>query len=469
MRLWPLSRQHYPKQFVCLFDELSMLQHTLVRLRGLQSEGDALAPLVLCNEAHRFLVQEQSQAVGVETEAVILEPCIRDTAPALTLAALHEAQSAPDTLLLMLPSDQHIADVSAFQEAVRFAATLSASGNLVSFGIPATCPETGYGYIRHGEPAGEGGGFSAHQVEAFTEKPDLPTASRYLREGGYQWNSGMFLLSASLWCAQLARLHGDMHEACRKALQQASRDGVFIRPDADAFAACRAKSVDYAVMEPLAKEGYRGLLVVPVQLGWSDIGSWRALWERAEKDADNNHIQGDVLTEDVRDCELRAGHRLLTVLGCRDLVIVETADSVMVADKWRSEQIKQLVARLQEQKREEALSHRRVCRPWGSYEVVDAGERFQVKRIVVKPDCQLSLQYHNQRSEHWIVVKGTAQVTRGEETFALQENQSTWVPQGMPHRLANRTEHPLEIIEIQSGAYLGEDDIVRLEDDFGRV
>ena len=467
MRLWPLSREHHPKQFLNLFGTLSMLQHTLLRTRDMPLECEVLPPLILCNEAHRFLVQEQCQTIEIDPDCILLEPCPRNTAPATILAALHEPE--PDTLLLILPADQLVHDVTALHEGFSFAAELAEDGNMVCFGIPATSPETGYGYIQRGKQAGTRNTLSAYQVQAFMEKPDQATAERYLACGNYQWNSGMFMAKAGVWREQFSRLQDGMYAHCREALSKERKDGAFARLDTDCYTACPANSVDHALMEPLARSQESRLVTIPLHIGWSDLGSWHRLWEQGEKDGDGNHRLGDVWTKDVRGCELRADHRLLAAVGCRDMIMVETADTVLVADRSRSEEIKPLVDRMQKQGREEVLMHRRVHRPWGSYEVLNSGTGFKVKRICVKPGHQLSLQFHRHRSEHWVVVQGTARVTCADKTFDLHKNQSTWIAEGQPHRLANHGQEPLSVIEIQSGTYLGEDDIVRLEDDFGRA
>jgi len=477
-RLWPLSRELYPKQLLPLCGEQTMLQQTAARLEGM---ADVASPLIICNEAHRFLVAEQLRESGAGHSGIILEPIGRNTAPAVAVAALQATCHGDDPLLLILPADHVIRDVPAFQAAVEAGRAVAAAGRLVTFGIVPDCPETGYGYIKAGEvldvksemqsndsgPASETSphvvSMKAYAVEAFVEKPDAATARSYLDAGGYSWNSGMFMFRASVYLEELERCNPQMLAGCRAAHSSLAADLDFLRLGKEEFSACPADSIDYAVMEKTARAA-----VIPLSAGWSDVGSFSALWEVGERDADGNVCQGDVLVEEARDCLLHAGSRMLTAVGTRDLVVVETADAVLVADKGRVQDVKQIVARLKQEKRDEALLHRRVNRPWGAYQGVDAGERFQVKRITVNPGASLSLQKHHHRAEHWIVVSGTARVTCGDQVLTLTENQSTYIPLGELHRLENPGQIPLEIIEVQSGSYLGEDDIVRLEDDYGR-
>ncbi|MCQ3830797.1 mannose-1-phosphate guanylyltransferase/mannose-6-phosphate isomerase [Microbulbifer elongatus] len=454
-RLWPLSREAYPKQFLSLVGSETMLQATALRLEGL---AEVQAPILVCNESHRFAAAEQLQAVGRAAQSILLEPCARNTAPAIALAALAAVENGEDPLLLVLPADHVVADRSAFQAAVTSATPLAEAGRLVTFGIVPTCAETGYGYIRSGAPLDCG-----WEVAEFVEKPDLATAEKYVASGEFNWNSGMFLFRAARYLEELAQHQPEMLERCRAAFAGASRDLDFTRVDADVFARCPADSVDYAVMEKT-----EAAAVVPMDAGWSDVGSWSALWELAQKDEYGNLLQGDVLTEDASGCLVHGGDRLIGVLGVRDLVVVDTDDALMVADKSRVQDVKKLVAQLKHSERREAENHRKVFRPWGYYDSIDAGPRFQVKRIVVKPGCQLSLQMHHHRAEHWIVVRGTARVTRGEDQLLLTENESTFIPLGVVHRLENPGAIPLELIEVQSGSYLGEDDIVRFEDQYGR-
>ncbi|QHQ40899.1 mannose-1-phosphate guanylyltransferase/mannose-6-phosphate isomerase [Microbulbifer hydrolyticus] len=454
-RLWPLSREAYPKQFLPLAGSQTMLQATALRLDGL---AGVQAPILVCNENHRFAAAEQLQEVDRAAQSILLEPCARNTAPAIALAALAAVEQGDDPMLLVLPADHVVADDEGFRKAVTAATALAESGHLVTFGIVPTSPETGYGYIRSGDAVAEG-----WKVAEFVEKPDLATAEKYLASGEYNWNSGMFLFRASRYLEELAQHHPDMLEACRAAFAGAQRDLDFTRIDAEAFSRCPSDSVDYAVMEKTESAA-----VVPMQAGWSDVGSWSALWELAERDENENLLRGDVLAEDASGCLVHGGDRLVGILGVKDLVVVDTDDALMVADKSRVQEVKTLVQRLKQSNRSEAENHRKVFRPWGYYDSIDAGPRFQVKRIVVKPGCQLSLQMHHHRAEHWIVVRGTAKVTRGEDQILLTENESTFIPLGVVHRLENPGTIPLELIEVQSGSYLGEDDIVRIEDQYGR-
>ena len=450
-RLWPLSRELYPKQLLCLVGEQTLLQQAVARLNGLQ---DVSAPVLVCNEEHRFLVAEQLRDMNVAPADIVLEPVGRNTAPALTLAALAATSGGEDPLLLVMPADHVIRDIAAFHAAVRQATELAEQGRLVTFGIVPQSAETGYGYIRRGQD---------HEVAAFIEKPDAKTAAGYLESGEYLWNSGMFLLRASVWLNELRQQQPKILDACEVALTGSRRDGDFRRIAKDAFVLCPNDSIDYAVMEKT-----RRAAVVPLDAGWSDIGAWSALWQVCSQDVNGNVMQGDVVAHDTRNALLIAQHRLLGAVGVEDLIIVETPDAVLVAHKDRAQDVKEIVSRLRQSKRTEHLIHRRVHRPWGSYEGVDSGERFQVKRLVVKPGASLSLQMHHHRAEHWVVVKGTAKVTRGDEVVLLSENQSTYIPIGTRHRLENPGTIPLEIIEVQSGSYLGEDDIVRFDDHYNR-
>ncbi|WP_026289927.1 mannose-1-phosphate guanylyltransferase/mannose-6-phosphate isomerase [Thioalkalivibrio sulfidiphilus] len=462
-RLWPLSRESHPKQFLPLTGgSKSLLQSTVERIVGFPG---ARAPLVVCNEEHRFLVAEQLRQLDVQPEAILLEPVGRNTAPAVALAAL--AQPDPDSLLLVMPADHVIPNVAAFHAALSAGLELASMGRLVTFGVVPQSAHTGYGYIRADRAAAsesatlQGPGFP---VLKFVEKPDLATAESYLAAGDYFWNSGMFLFKAATYLEELEQHAPDILKACREALEGQQRDRDFVRLDAEAFTACRSDSVDYAVMERTDKA-----MVVPLDAGWSDVGSWDSLWEVGDQDAEGNVLTGDVLTEGVRNTYIHAQQRLVAAVGLQDLVIVETGDAVLVMDKYRTQDVKQIVARLRQAGRAEAQTHRCVARPWGTYECIDGAERFQVKRITVKPGEKLSLQMHHHRAEHWVVVRGTARITRGEEVFVLSENESTYIPLGVKHRLENPGRIPLELIEVQSGAYLGEDDIVRFEDTYGRA
>ncbi len=483
-RLWPLSREHYPKQFLSLLGTDSLLQQTVTRLRGYGDDEHAMFdglsvadPLIVCNEEHRFLVAEQLRRVEVRPSRIVLEPAGRNTAPALTSAALFCNQDGQDPLLLMMPSDHIVGDLAAFLHAVSQGLAPADEGAIVTFGIVPDRAETGYGYIRQGPAfrgvagasrASQEGTPGVHRIDAFIEKPDAAMAASYLKAGGYLWNSGIFLMRASAWLSAIEAHRPDILSACQAACYGAAEDSDFLRLDAEAFTACPSDSVDYAVMERIAGPEGRAV-VVALGAGWSDVGSFASLWEVSDKDPGGNVVQGDVCAIATRRSLLRAESRFLAVLGCEDLIVVETADAVLVVAKERAQDVKKIIAWLKEQGREERLVHRRVYRPWGSYEGLDEGERFQVKRIVVKPGGKLSLQMHHHRAEHWIVVCGTARVVRGEETFLLTENQSTYIPLGVKHRLENPGTIPLELIEVQSGPYLGEDDIVRFEDAYKRA
>ncbi|PZS94700.1 mannose-1-phosphate guanylyltransferase/mannose-6-phosphate isomerase [Stenotrophomonas maltophilia] len=451
-RLWPLSREAYPKQFLPLAGELTMLQATWQRVAPLAARG----PLVIANEEHRFVAAEQLQQVGAEPAAIILEPVGRNTAPAIAVAALEATRDGADALLLVLPSDHVITDEAAFRSAVQAAASAADAGKLVTFGIVPTGPETGYGYIK----AADGQGVRA--VERFVEKPDLETATGYVSSGQYYWNSGMFLFKASRYLQELERFQPEMLASSRQAWQQARRDADFTRLDKDAFTAVPSDSIDYAVMEKTADA-----VVIPLDAGWNDVGSWTALRDVSQQDGDGNAHQGDVIAIDCRNTYAYA-QRLVALVGLDDVVVVETDDAVLVGKADRMQEVKTVVAKLKAEGRSEATWHRKVYRPWGAYDSIDNGERFQVKRITVKPGGTLSLQMHHHRAEHWIVVSGTAEVTRGNEVILLSENQSTYIPLGVTHRLRNPGKLPLELIEVQSGSYLGEDDIVRFEDTYGR-
>lgn len=456
-RLWPLSREAYPKQFLPLVDQNTMLQNTALRIAGL---ADVATPLVVCNQEHRFMVAEQLRAIGIQPATAILEPVGRNTAPAVAVAALHAQCDGADPTLLILPADHVIADVEGFRTAVRQVATHAEAGRLITFGIVPTAPETGYGYIKAGAPLDDSG---VCAVERFVEKPDADTAQTYLRSGAYSWNSGMFMFRASAFLAELERLAPTMLAACQQALATGRADRDFLWLDSAAFAACPKDSIDYAVMEKTDHA-----VVLPLEVGWNDVGSWSALWEVGERNGDGNIARGDVIEVDTRDSYVDATSRLVATVGVEHLVVVETADAVLVATKDRVQDVKTVVDRLKARRRPEGSSHRKVYRPWGFYDSIDLDRRFQVKRIMIKPGACISSQMHHHRAEHWVVVSGTARVHRGDEEYLLTENQSTYIPVGVPHRLTNPGKIPLEIIEVQSGSYLGEDDIVRFEDIYGR-
>ncbi len=455
-RLWPLSRESYPKQFLALAGEDSMLQETLLRLEGLNLG----APLVICNEAHRFLVAEQLRQIDALGGNILLEPAGRNTAPAVALAALRATATGDDPLLLVLAADHLIQDAAAFRAAVQHAQPLAEAGKLVTFGIVPKTPETGYGYIRCGEAVNE----SAWQVGAFVEKPALDRARQYLASGEYLWNSGMFCFRASRYLEELDRFRPDILAACRAAMAHSAGDMDFVRVDEAAFMACPEDSIDYAVMERT-----ESAVVVPLDAGWSDVGAFAALWDVLPKDEAGNVLRGDVMLHDSHDNLVMAENALVATVGLRDTVVLQTKDAVMVAPRDRVQEVKQIVAQLKAEGRSEHRVHRQVYRPWGHYDSVDAGQRYQVKRITVSPGAKLSVQMHHHRAEHWIVVSGTASVTLDGAEHLLTENQSIYLPVGAVHALENPGKIPLELIEVQVGSYLGEDDIVRLEDRYGRA
>ncbi|MBU0481698.1 MAG: mannose-1-phosphate guanylyltransferase/mannose-6-phosphate isomerase [Proteobacteria bacterium] len=463
-RLWPLSRELYPKQLLQLVGDQSLLQQTVLRLNNFP---DAAPPIVVCNDEHRFLVAEQLRKVSAAPAAILLEPVGRNTAPATAVAAIHAlAANGGTPLLLVLPADHLIQDTKTFCDAVLAAMPVAETGKLVTFGIVPDKAETGYGYIRQGKAVGNfpAGKHTCFAIEEFIEKPDPDLARLYFKSDRYLWNSGMFLFRADSFLEELDQFAPEMVAWCRKAHATLKSDLDFQRLDREAFAACPADSIDYAVMEKTC----RGV-VVPVAPGWSDIGSWSALWEVGDKDPENNVTRGDVVAHDTHDSYLHAQHRLLTTVGVKDHIIIETADAVLVAHKNKVQDVKKIVSRLTAGRRPETNFHRQVFRPWGSYESITTGDRFQVKRIIVNPNAVLSLQKHHHRAEHWIVVKGTAKITRNQETFILSENESTFIPLGHTHRLENPGVIPMELIEVQSGSYLGEDDIVRFTDNYGRA
>lgn len=457
-RLWPLSREHYPKPLLALTSGQTLLQETASRLDGLPGLGNAV---YVCNEEHRFLLAGQVAQTGHTPATIILEPEGRNTAPALTLAALYLAASDPDALMLAMPADHVITDQAAFLEAISRGRSHAERGDLVTFGVSPDAPETGYGYIRRGQPLAGG---QAFRVADFVEKPDAATAGKYLASSGFDWNSGIFLITARDWLKEIGQHQPAILAACELAMQQGIQDSDFYRVQREAFLAAPADSVDYAVMEHTGRA-----VVVPLAAGWSDVGAWSSLWQACPRDATGNVTRGDVIAEDTQNSLLLAEGRCLATVGISDLIVVETADAVLVAHRDKAQDVRRIVDHLKSSGREEHKVHRRVYRPWGDYEGIDNGPRFQVKRLTVKPGASLSLQMHHHRAEHWVVVKGTARVTCGEETFSLHENESTYIPVGAVHRLENPGSIPLEVIEIQSGGYLGEDDIVRFEDVYDRV
>lgn len=453
-RLWPLSRSHYPKQFLPLVSAKTMLQETLCRLHGV---AHLKPPIAVCNEEHRFIVAEQLREIGVKPAAILLEPIGRNTAPAVALAALAAGE---EDILLVLPSDHVILDTVAFHAAINQAKALASEGFLVTFGIVPTAAETGYGYIKRGEKTAA----DAYKVTAFVEKPDPLTAEKYLHSGDYFWNSGMFAFKASVFLQELTKFNPEMLDVCQQAYTAASVDNDFTRINPSIFSECPSDSIDYAVMEKTDKS-----MVVPLDAGWNDVGSWSALWEVTQKDANGNAICGDVEMVDAHNSYIHAESKLVAVVGIQDLVIIETADAVMVAPKNRVQDVKLMVDKLKLEKRSEVEAHRKVYRPWGYYDSIDEGKRHKTKRLVVNPGAKLSVQMHHHRAEHWIVVKGTALVTKGDDAIILSENQSTFIPLGVIHCLENPGIIPLEIIEVQSGSYLGENDIVRFSDKYGRT
>jgi mannose-1-phosphate guanylyltransferase/mannose-6-phosphate isomerase len=466
-RLWPLSREKYPKQLLPLIGKDSLLQATVRRVEGIAGV-DLAAPMVVCNEEYRFVIAEQLRVMG-KPGTVVLEPKGRNTAPALTIAALAASQNGADPVLLVMPADHVILDKAAFQQVVRQGASLADGGAVVTFGITPDAPETGYGYIQTGAAFQADG---ALRIARFVEKPDLQTAESYLAEGNYLWNSGLFMVRASTWLNALKVCRPDILTACNAAWAAGKSDGEFIRVGTDEFAACPSDSIDYAVMERIARPDADAQLpagvVIPLSAGWSDVGAWDALWKALPKDGQGNAVQGDVLLQDCTNTLALSDGRLIACIGVNDLVVIETADAILVSHKDKTQDVKKIVDQLKAAGRSEGQTHRKVFRPWGSYDSVDTGARFQVKRIIVKPGAALSLQMHYHRAEHWIVVSGTAKVTKGEETLLLSENESTYIPLGTIHRLENPGRVELEMIEVQSGSYLGEDDIVRFEDVYGR-
>lgn len=457
-RLWPLSRKQYPKQFLALTGDHTLFQQTLERLvfEGMEP------PVVVSNQEHRFIVQEQLEALNLKTQSILLEPFGRNTAPAVAIAAMKLLAEGRDELLLILPADHVIDDQRAFQRALALATNAAEKGEMVLFGIPANRPETGYGYIKAGDERGLPDGVI--RVERFIEKPDEVRAQQFVEDGGYFWNSGMFLFRASRFLEELKKHDADIYDTCLLALERSQHDGDLISIDAATFECCPDNSIDYAVMEKTCRA-----CVVPLSAGWNDVGSWSSIWEVHDKDDDGNVTMGDVMVHDSHNCLVHGNGKLVSVIGLEDIVVVETKDAMMIAHKDRVQDVKKVVNQLDAAGRSETQNHCQVYRPWGSYDSVDMGGRFQVKHISVKPGARLSLQMHHHRAEHWIVVSGTAQVTCDDKTFLLTENQSTYIPIASVHRLANPGKIPLEIIEVQSGSYLGEDDIERLEDVYGRT
>ena len=460
-RLWPLSRALYPKQLISLVDRHTMLQNTILRLGGLDGAGK---PVVICNDEYRFMVAEQLRQIDIKADSIILEPVGRNTAPALAVAAILAMKTGDDPVLLILPADHHIQLTAEFQGVIKSGHAYAQAGRMITFGIVPDKPETGYGYIKMGDPLPPAGGdATAVSIAAFVEKPDLATARRYVASKAYCWNSGMFMFKASQVLKELERFVPDIVAACRQAIDRGKSDLDFFRLDKAAFAVCPSDSIDYAVMEKTDSGA-----MLPMAAGWNDLGSWEALWQVGEKDDLDNVVKGDVVLHDVGDSYLHAEHRLIAAVGLKDHIVVETSDAVMISPRDRVQDVKGLVDQLKSQNREETRTHKRVYRPWGTVDQLVAGNRFQVNRITVKPGGVLSLQKHFNRSEHWIVVRGSAQVTKADERLLLKEDSSTYISAGIAHRLENPGKIPLELIEVQTGGYIGEDDITRLEDIYGR-
>ncbi len=462
-RLWPLSRQHFPKQFISMFGDSSMLQQTMLRLEQ-DGLGISVSPTqVICNEVHRFLVVEQARAIGHPLQQVVLEPVGRNTAPALTVSALSQGNNE-DAVLLMMPADHLIKNNKIFRNCIQSAYQEAQKGAVVTFGIRPDRPETGYGYIECSEASTE-----LADIVSFKEKPQLEAAEKYLAEGNYLWNSGLFMMKSSLWLDLIREANPEILDCCSKAIENGKEDGDFFRLDEPAFSSCPSDSIDYAVMEGIGDHSYARARVIAMDAGWSDIGSWDSVWEESDKDENGNASSGDVLLDATKNTLVKAGKRLVSLVGVNDLVVVDTPDAVMIADKNYSQEVKNLVDTLKSTGREEYENHSQVFRPWGSYETLEMGIGFQVKRIVVNPGKRLSLQLHHKRSEHWVVVDGIGTVTLDDKEFELGANESTYIPVESKHRLENKTSKPLTIIEVQVGSYLGEDDIVRFDDDFGRA
>ena len=459
-RLWPLSRAQRPKQFLSLTGDNSLFQQTLERVCDIEGHQAQLSPIVVANTDHRFLVAEQCRELAIEPMSLILEPVARNTAPAIAVAAMAAMQKADDPVMLVLPSDHTFSDVAAFHSAVGVGLLAAQGGSMVVFGITPTYPETGYGYVKARKADDHG----VHAVEAFVEKPNLELARSYIEQGGYYWNSGMFMFRASVYLQELTRYRPEMVKACQGAWDESTIDLEFVRLNKEAFASSPSDSIDFAVMEKTNKA-----VVIPLDAGWSDVGAWSAVWQVQDRDTSGNAIKGDVLIESSTNSYVNAQSRMVAIVGMDNVVVVETSDAVLVMNKDRSQDVKKLVDQLKSSKRSEVDLHREVFRPWGSYDSIDHGKRFQVKRITVKPSAKLSVQMHHHRAEHWVVVSGTARVRVGDKTQLITENQSVYIPVGEVHSLENPGKVPLHLIEVQTGSYLGEDDIVRFEDLYGRA
>jgi mannose-1-phosphate guanylyltransferase/mannose-6-phosphate isomerase len=463
-RLWPLSRSGFPKQFLSLFGSNSLFQQAVERINKLHSDEIVISDtIIVTGEDHRFIAQNQLHELSISVN-ILLEPEAKNTAPALTLASLHTQQQGEDSVLVVIPADQIIQDNDAYMNALQNAIKVATSGSIVILGVKPTSPETGFGYIRHSESTGENNEFD---VVEFVEKPNLETAKLFISTGMYSWNGGMFLMRTSVWIKAIKKFRPDIYETTKASYKLMEKDQQFIRPDKKLFNKIPAESIDYAVIEKCSNSEFN-LKMILLDAGWSDLGSWNAVWELSNKDLNGNHLKGDVITDTSFNNLIYSNHRLVSTLGVKNLVIIETSDAVLVADKDQSQEVKQIVSKLKDQKREEHILHRKVSRPWGWYDTIDVGDRFKVKRIQVNPGSSLSLQRHTKRAEHWIVVKGSAKVTCGDKVLILNENESTFIPLGENHRLSNPSSEPLEIIEVQSGSYFGEDDIIRLDDGYGR-
>jgi len=467
-RLWPLSREHYPKQFLQLFENNTLFQNTLLRLEGLEASIEVSTPVIICNEAHRFLVADQGSQISKKIGAIILEPEGRNTAPALTIAALNQYQNHNDSIIIMMPSDHVIKEIKLFHQAVKAGVEMANDNYLVTFGVKPTQAETGYGYIQTAKKIQTHNNQDIFAIAGFTEKPNISLAKEYLDSGNYLWNSGIYMMKASVWLNKIQQHQKSIYNACSKAFKDGKTDGVFFRLDEKSFCQSPNDSIDYAVMEKLSTNDNEKLAVLPVDIGWSDVGAWSSVMKIKNKDTNKNHIEGDVVVEETNNCFIRSERGLIATIGCEDMIIIDSDDAILIADKNKTQDIKKIVNQLKKNDRNERITHRKNFRPWGHYDTIDIGKNFQVKRLTIYPGKRLSLQLHHKRSEHWVVVKGVATVTKGEDQFVLNENESTYIPPETKHRLENAGDNVLEIIEVQSGAYLGEDDIVRYDDDFGR-
>ena len=467
-RLWPLSREHYPKQFLQLFENNTLFQNTLLRLEGLEASIEVSTPVIICNEVHRFLVADQGSQISKKIGAIILEPEGRNTAPALTIAALNQYQNHNDSIIIMMPSDHVIKEIKLFHQAVKAGVEMANDNYLVTFGVKPTQAETGYGYIQTAKKIQTHNNQDIFSIGGFTEKPDIALAKKYLDSGNYLWNSGIYMMKASVWLNKIQQHQKSIYDACSKAFKDGKTDGVFFRLDKKSFCQNPNDSIDYAVMEKLSTNDNEKLAVLPVDIGWSDVGAWSSVMKIKNKDTNKNYIEGDVVVEETNNCFIRSERGLIATIGCEDMIIIDSDDAILIADKNKTQDIKKIVNQLKKNDRNERITHRKNFRPWGHYDTIDIGKNFQVKRLTIYPGKRLSLQLHHKRSEHWVVVKGVATVTKGEDQFVLNENESTYIPPETKHRLENAGDNVLEIIEVQSGAYLGEDDIVRYDDDFGR-